>query len=199
MPALRLQEAVLRTCTSPAAPASAAGSRAFRRTSTGCCRRPACRSVQKVRLESEGYVVRDQIAAKEKSATVRALMRFGSRSVPLCAHDVGRGEGVVGIRQERRRHRHRSRGRSRSGRSRRARPCVADVVDQRALSLQLLVVVDQERTAGDGVDRPRVEEEPTGERRDVDRRGCGRGRGSRASRASRPDRGARPSRRGGPR
>jgi hypothetical protein len=43
-PALRLWEAVLRTCSAPAAPASAAGSHAFLRTSTGCCRRPSCSS-----------------------------------------------------------------------------------------------------------------------------------------------------------
>ena len=106
---------------------------------------------------------------------VRALMRFGIQVAAAVDLHVRSGEGVVRVGEQilGRGVGHEAGVVADVG----AEPdaALADVVEQRALGLELLVVVDEERSAGDGVDRLDIEEEAADRRRHVDGVGVAEG------------------------
>src|SRR5207247_537972 len=83
--------------------------------------------------------------------------------------DEWRGECVVGILKQR----CRIGIRHQAGVVANARACpetrLTDVVNERSLRLQLLVVVDQERAAGDGIQRSLIQEQSTCKGRHINR------------------------------
>ena len=105
----------------------------------------------------------------EKLAIVRASMRLGSRSSPLWMTTNGAAKELSGSAQQL------LRGRVRDEPGvvahSRTQPETAgpDVPEELPWRLQLLVVVDEEGAAGDGIDRTLIEEQPADRRRHVDR------------------------------